>query len=147
MTDALPYNPLDKTNLGASVADALLGRKPRQLNGLKSFDGVGIYALYYRGPFPAYDRLSCLNQDNDPQAPIYIGKAIPEGGRKGGVGTSSSPSKALYRRLKEHAESIRASSNLDVADFVCRFLTVDDIWIPLGESLLILIRKESKHVG
>ncbi len=28
-------------------------------------------------------------------------------------------------------------SNLEVADFRCRYLIVDDIWIPLGESLLI----------
>lgn len=27
--------------------------------------------------------------------------------------------------------------NLDVKDFYCRYLAVDDIWIPLGESLLI----------
>jgi hypothetical protein len=137
MSDAAPYNPLDKTNLGASVADALLGRKPRKLHGLKRFDGVGIYALYYCGGFAPYQRLASLNQGDDPQAPIYVGKAIPEGARKGGVGTAPSSSTALYRRLKEHADSIQASANLDIADFVCRFLTVDDIWIPLGESLLI----------
>lgn len=53
MSDAAPYNPLDKTNLGASVADALLGRKPRKLLGLKRFDGAGIYALslFYQGRF------------------------------------------------------------------------------------------------
>lgn len=136
MSDAVPYNPLDKTNLGASVADALLGRKPRKLHGLKRFDGAGIYALYYQGLFAPYRRLAALNQDDDPQAPIYIGKAIPEGGRKGGA-SDSGLTRALHKRLKEHAESIQATSNLDVDDFVCRFLTVDDIWIPLGESLLI----------
>ena len=136
MSDAAPYNPLDKTNLGASVADALLGRKPRKLLGLKRFDGAGIYALYYQGRFAPYQRLAALNQGDDPQAPIYIGNAIPEGGRKGGAGDSG-PTRALHKRLKEHAESIQATINLDADDFVCRFLTVDDIWIPLGESLLI----------
>jgi len=135
--DGVPYNPLDKTNLGASVADALLGRKPRQLDGLKRFDGAGIYALYYQCTFAPYQRLSILNQGDDPQAPIYIGKAIPEGARKGPGGVEAGRTRALYRRLKEHAESIQATANLNVADFVCRFLTVDDIWIPLGESLLI----------
>lgn len=43
----------------------------------------------------------------------------------------------MHRRLKEHAESIQATASLDVNDFVCRYLTVDDIWIPLGEALLI----------
>ncbi len=45
--------------------------------------------------------------------------------------------KALFKRLNEHAKSIEQASNLDVRDFYCRFLVVDDIWIPLGESLLI----------
>ena len=37
----------------------------------------------------------------------------------------------------EHAESIRAVNNLEVEDFKCRYLVTDDIWIPLGENLLI----------
>jgi hypothetical protein len=40
-------------------------------------------------------------------------------------------------QLKEHAESIEAVTNLKLKHFVCRFLVVDDIWIPPGESLLI----------
>ncbi len=47
------------------------------------------------------------------------------------------PGPALFRRLKEHAESIKNSENLEISDFQCRYLVVDDIWIPLGESLLI----------
>jgi hypothetical protein len=43
----------------------------------------------------------------------------------------------LYRRLREHADSLRATRDLDVNEFRCRYLVVDDIWIPLGESLLI----------
>lgn len=30
-----------------------------------------------------------------------------------------------------------ASGSLNIADFFCRFLVVDEIWIPLGESLMI----------
>lgn len=43
----------------------------------------------------------------------------------------------LYRRLCEHATSIQEARNLELTDFTCRYLLVDDIWIPLGESLLI----------
>ena len=43
----------------------------------------------------------------------------------------------MYNRLAEHAESIQCTKNLDIEDFACRYLVVDDIWIPLGESLLI----------
>ncbi len=138
MTEAAPYDPLDKRNLGASVAEALLGRKPQSLGGLKSFHGAGIYAIYYRGPFGAYKKLAEQNQGDDLFAPIYVGKAIPSGGRKGAVTSGvAAKSRALYLRLREHADSITATANLQIDDFLCRYLVVDDIWIPLGESLLI----------
>mgnify|MGYP000875210356 CR=1 FL=1 len=132
-----PYNPLDTENLGRSVAEALLGRKPTGLQDLPSFEGAGLYALYYQGGHPVYDRLAALNRSADPQAPIYVGKAVPEGARKGGVGTRKASNTALFKRLTEHAESIRVTRDLNLADFSCRFLVVEDIWIPLGESLLI----------
>jgi len=136
--DSPPYNPLDKRNLGASVAEALLGRKPQRLKDLSSFKGAGIYAIYYTGSFDAYQKLAAQNRDGDPTAPIYVGKAIPAGGRKGGSGIAEpTQSKALHGRLKEHAESLAVATNLRIEDFVCRYLVVDDIWIPLGESLLI----------
>ena len=139
-TDA-PYNPLEKINLGASVADALLSRAVLPLADLSPFAGAGIYALYYTGDFHAYERLSKINRLQGPKVPIYVGKAIPEGGRKGGGASLSTelsirPTKALFKRLNEHAESIK-STELSVDDFSCRYLVVDDIWIPLGESLLI----------
>jgi hypothetical protein len=137
MSDQVPYNPLERKNLGASVAEALLGRKPRPLGKLSSFKGAGVYAIYYTGDFPAYQRLAALNRSEDPQAPIYVGKATPAGGRKGATTDSSANTLALFRRLKEHAETIQLAKNLRLEDFSCRFLVVDDIWIPLGESLLI----------
>lgn len=136
MSEPSPFNPLDKRNLGASVAEALLGRKPRPLGELQPFNGAGIYALYYSGPFPAYARLAELNRGPDPQAPIYIGKAIPEGGRKGELVRDVLSTRSLFRRLRDHASSIEATT-LRINDFTCRHLVVDDIWIPLGESLLI----------
>ena len=137
MNDPTPYNPLDKKNLGASVAEALLGRKPQPLDKLPTFHGAGIYAIYYQGDFDAYKRITEQNRDADPVAPIYVGKAIPAGGRKGGVAPEGSKTKALCNRLREHADSVNAARNLDIEDFQCRYLVVDDIWIPLGESLLI----------
>jgi hypothetical protein len=132
----IPFNPLDKKNLGASVAEAMLEQSAQPLSMLSKFIGVGIYAIYYTGDFPAYAPLAARNRDGRFSAPIYVGKAEPEGARKGGdagkVGSTS-----LYKRLREHAKSIMASNNLNIEDFYCRFLVVDDIWIPLGESLLI----------
>jgi hypothetical protein len=66
-----------------------------------------------------------------------VGKAIPKGARKGGISGDLATGTVLHDRLKEHAESIRATANLQIADFYCRYLAVDDIWIPLGENLLI----------
>lgn len=134
------YNPLDKLNLGKSVAEALLKQPAHPLGEIPPFEGAGIYVLYYRGPFPAYAPIAEANQD-EARWPIYIGKAIPSGGRKGASLTASARGRPLFNRLAEHRDSIRdvenAGGNLAVADFQARYLTVDDIWIPLGESLLI----------
>ncbi|MHB0974062.1 MAG: Eco29kI family restriction endonuclease [Thiobacillus sp.] len=135
--DIFPFNPLDKRNLGESVANALLARPVASLNQLQPFTGAGVYAIYYSGDFPAYHEISVRNRGEAWRFPIYVGKAVPAGSRKGGIGLGDSPGQVLYKRLREHLESIEAASNLNVADFGCRFLTVDDIWIPLGESLLI----------
>jgi hypothetical protein len=133
-----PYNPLDKKNLGASVAEAMLGREVHALGKLAEFRGAGIYAIYYTGTFDAYKPVRERNAGGKWQAPIYVGKAVPAGARKGNVGLSSAgETTVLFKRLREHAESIEAASNLNIKDFHCRYLVVDDIWIPLGESLLI----------
>ncbi len=138
MSEQIPFNPLDKINLGSSVAEALLGRKPVALDGLARFQGAGIYALYYVGPFPAYQPLSLRNTGTEGLiAPIYVGKATPAGGRKGASLDTTPKTLALWKRLGEHADSIRSAPTLHIDDFRCRHLVVDDIWIPLGESLLI----------
>lgn len=131
-----PFNPLDKRNLGESVADALLEAPAHPLPP-EPFIGAGVYALYYTGPFLAYRQLAERNREGQFSCPIYVGKAVPAGARKGGLGLGVEHGQALYKRLVEHAESINATENLNLADFCCRFLVVDDIWIPLAESMLI----------
>ncbi|MBI5815985.1 MAG: Eco29kI family restriction endonuclease [Nitrospinae bacterium] len=132
-----PFNPLDKRNLGNSVAEALLLRDVEPLPPVESFDGAGIYVIYYIGDYPAYKQISGKNRKDKYECPIYIGKAVPAGARKGGIGFDQPAGAVLYKRLCEHAESIKSASNLRIEDFLCRYLVVDDIWIPLGESLLI----------
>ena len=132
-----PYNPLDKKNLGVSVADALLARSVEPLHLPDPFIGAGIYAIYYAGDFPLYEPVAEGNRNSLFSSPIYVGKAVPSGARKGGYGLELSPGTALYKRIMEHAESIEQVGNLEVSDFYCRWLAVDDIWIPLGEALLI----------
>jgi hypothetical protein len=130
------YNPLDKLNLGKSVAEALLDLQPDSLGNIKAFDGAGIYAIYYRGDFKPYRAMAERNAKKA-EWPIYIGKAIPSGGRKGAALFSEITGRHLWSRLREHADTVRATKTLDIDDFQCRYLIVDDIWIPLGETLLI----------
>ena len=50
--EVIPFNPLDKRNLGASVAEALVSQPAHALGALKSFFGSGIYAIYYTAHIP-----------------------------------------------------------------------------------------------
>lgn len=132
----VPFNPLAKRHLGESVGQAMLRQAVVPLRDLSAFDGAGIYAIYYTGGFQGYEVIAERNRNQRFGVPIYVGKAVPKGARKGGD-LEATPGKVLYNRLKQHAKSIEEASNLDIADFHCRYLIVDDIWIPLGESLLI----------
>ncbi|MHB8525240.1 MAG: Eco29kI family restriction endonuclease [Candidatus Acidiferrales bacterium] len=132
-----PFNPLDKLNLAESLAEAMLKRPISPLPPEESFGGAGVYAIYYAGTFAPYKPLAYKNRGADPALPIYVGKAVPPGARKGGLGLGANPGTALLKRLKEHAKSIEEAGNLDLRDFSCRYLICDDIWIPLGEALLI----------
>jgi len=132
-----PYNPLDKKNLGKSIKDAILDLEHFPLPPALAFVGAGIYAIYYTGDSEYYRELGAHNRLNRIGIPIYVGKAIPEGGRKGGITEDAYEGNTLYRRLKDHADTIEQAANLELDDFYCRYLTLDDIWIPLGENLLI----------
>lgn len=96
-----PYNPLDKRNLGESVAGAMLKSEIHPLPPEK-FKGAGIYAIYYTGDFEAYKDLSAVNREGKFSRPIYVGKAVPAGARKGGIGLGADPGTALFKRLCEH---------------------------------------------
>ncbi|MBB3318952.1 hypothetical protein FHT77_004861 [Rhizobium sp. BK181] len=132
-----PYNPLDKRNLGNSIRDEILSRDPIAFADIASIKGAGVYVIYYTGDFAPYQRIADKNRDGAFEQPIYIGKAIPKGGRKGGISADSSLGRSLADRLGQHASSIEEASNLKASDFVVRHLVVDDVWIPLGENVLI----------
>ncbi len=131
-----PYNPLEKRNLAKSVCIAMIRQPATPLAEVPVFEGAGIYAIYYVGSFKPYAEIAERNRDGRFSAPIYVGKAIPSGRRKGSS-LEVIAGRALSKRLQEHASSIESAENLALADFAFRKLVVDDIWIPLGESLLI----------
>lgn len=148
MVDAgKPYNPLDRIELGKSVERALLAQPLTPLPPAARFIGAGLYSIYYVGQLPVYRRLAPPVR-RPGEVPIYVGRARPRGARQGLQGgleaTTTEP--VLFDRLREHAQSIEKAEShaqlsglpgLRLADFLCRYLVADDIWVPMGEALLI----------
>ncbi|MGI8643055.1 MAG: Eco29kI family restriction endonuclease [Thermomicrobiales bacterium] len=131
------FDPLDYDNLAKSCVQELMSQGPYALPLPNRFTGAGIYAIFYRGTrnsFPAYSRWAAPEADH----PVYVGKAIPIGGRRG-TPTSAARGSAgpLFARLSEHAGSIEAATNLDIDDFACRFLVMKPVWISLAERFVI----------
>ena len=94
-----------------------------------TIEGPGIYALYYKGKIPEYQPIA------DGSHPIYVGKTVPPGARKGGDGDVKAP--ALRNRLRDHTKSIKAAKNLDLEEFSFRALAVVPVWIVFAEQALI----------
>lgn len=143
---SVSYNPLDQVELGKSVERALLSPDPVSLAPTTSFPGAGVYALYYTGNFAPYRAIAPPAREAG-EIPIYVGRAMPPGGLSGGGGLlPHTTAPVLFNRLRDHARSIRqveryaqemGQTNIRLADFLCRFLVVDDIFVPLGEAVLI----------
>jgi len=126
-----PYDPLDYENLARSVVQGLLEGPEHALPPQNPFEGPGVYAIYYQGGFEGYSRLA----EVCPDSPIYVGKAVPSGARKGGRQGLSG--RELYQRLRQHGGSIEQAQNLHLQDFTCRYLVVVPVWITLAERFLV----------
>lgn len=132
-----PYNPLEKENLAKSIELEILDQKPVPLGAVDDIKGAGIYVIYFSGQFAPYASIRCDLTSASFEIPIYVGKAIPKGGRKGGLTKDSGRGTALRDRLRQHANSVDEVKNLGLEEFWVRHLVVEDIWIPLGENMLI----------
>jgi hypothetical protein len=135
------YDPLDYENLAKSVVQALLAGPPGPLPPPEPFEGSGVYAIYYHGDFAPYARVVRARH----KPPIYVGKAVPTGARKGG--RRSLKGKELYQRLREHSESIGQAQNLNLRDFTCRYLVVVPVWITLAERFLVKHHQPVRNVA
>ena len=91
----------------------------------EDFSGCGVYALYYIGKSHYYKPLYDLNRLEFKQ-PIYAGKAVPSGWRQARKRLASKSPFELYRRLLQHAKSIQQVDNLNIEDFYCRFMILED---------------------
>ena len=127
MTDL--YDPLTYDNLMAGLIVYFERQTRVSLAAVADVRGPGIYALFYRGAYEVYQPISGTS------TPIYVGKAVPPGARKGTTVDVEAP--ALQRRISEHTRSIDEASNLALADFECRYLAVVPVWITLAERFLV----------
>lgn len=133
-----PYNPLEKGALAESIAHAILKSPVRPLSDTSALTGAGVYIIYYMGSLDCYAPVASKTDPDGLGQPIYIGKAIPKGGRKGGLSEdAAAKGTALRDRLGQHFSSVSEANNLNAEDFNYRCLVVDEIWIPLGENMLI----------
>ena len=123
------YDPLTYENLMAGLVVHFERQSRLRLGGITDVPEPGIYALFYDGAFEPYAEITGTEQ------PIYVGKAVPPGSRKGVEVDESAP--ALQRRQNEHVRSLRDAPNLSLADFECRYLALVPVWITLAERFLI----------
>lgn len=102
------------------------------------FAGAGVYALYYAGDFELYEKISRQNKDAAAQ-PIYVGKAVPPGSRTG-MNVRARETTDLFRRLREHTNSVQQIENLDIKDFRSRFMVLSgderDLIVPVESALI-----------
>ena len=126
------YDPLDYGNLTINLVRELMAREAQALPLTERFSGPGVYALFYNGDYAPYAGL----RSPDAKQPIYVGKAVPPGSRKGGTELDTS-TPVLHRRIGEHAASIEGAHNLQIEAFSCRYLVVVPLWITMAERFLI----------
>ncbi len=136
------YDPLDYSSLSEVLARELMRSELIPLADVDRFYGDGVYALFYTGSFPAYRELAEVNRARPGSFPIYIGKASPKTLTGSGLDASRVDDPAAGTRLfdrlsRDHRSSIAQASNLDVADFSCRMLVLNALWVPLAESAMI----------
>ncbi|MCL1910214.1 MAG: Eco29kI family restriction endonuclease [Kiritimatiellaeota bacterium] len=107
----------------------------------ESFVGSGIYALYHIGREGVYKKFGETINRVGYSVPIYVGKAVPSGWRQSRViSENTDKGKSLHTRLAQHAKSITAAKNLELADFACRFMIFEgeaQNMIPSVEAALV----------
>jgi hypothetical protein len=124
----LVFDPSDPHVVGSLIGDTLLQQERAPLGSVDRFYGSGVYAIYYLGPFDAYEPISRTD------TPIYVGKADPEDRYAQDVRDQGD---RLSQRLRDHKKSIEKAENLDIEDFDCRFLVVKTAWQSTAENYLI----------
>lgn len=135
MAESNEFDPLAVENVGVTLAVELLEQPLTDMPPAEPFNGAGIYALYYSGSHDAYTDLCGLDGGRF-KYPVYIGKAAGQSAKQG-FNPNGSGKRKLYGRIVDHARSIEAVDNLDLSEFKCRYLVLNDAYIALAESVMI----------
>ncbi|MGY4993298.1 Eco29kI family restriction endonuclease [Streptomyces sp. 900105245] len=130
-TSPEPYDPLKLENLARSIETQMLQMEPEPITDVQPMFGAGIYAIYYVGHHPLYEPIS-----DDCRTPIYVGKAVHKGGRKGLVSSTENEA-PLWERINEHKTSLEQAYDLDAREFQVRYLVAVDFYVSLAEQLMI----------
>ena len=122
------FNPANPRTVGLFVSIALLAQEREPLGDVKPYYGSGVYAIYFKGDYPAYKPLVRTEH------PIYVGKADPA---VADAKTAEEQQERLARRLRDHAKAIRRADNLNIDHFTCRQLVVASGLQTSAENYLI----------
>lgn len=125
------FDPSNPNYMGRFTAAALLIQPRHPLAEVEKFYGAGVYALYYKGDFTAYEKVS------GKETPLYTGKADPK------IAHSENPTEqgdSLSRRINEHRKSIQLVSGdggISLEDFEVRYLVTASGFQVTAENFLI----------
>jgi hypothetical protein len=127
------FDPSNPNIVGRLIGITMVAQDRKPLAAIERFYGSGVYALYYKGGFPAYAQVS------GKEHPVYVGKADPA---DPGAKTAIEQEDRLYGRLNDHRKSIeKAEGTLLVEDFEYRALVVQSGWQIAAEGYLIHLFK------
>ncbi|MFF3960808.1 Eco29kI family restriction endonuclease [Streptomyces griseorubiginosus] len=118
-------------NLGRSIEAEMLQMHPAPITDVPPMYGAGIYAIYYLGDHELYQPIS-----DGCRIPIYVGKAVHKGGRKG-LAAPVEDQAPLWARINEHRASLEHVHDLNAGDFRVRYLVAVDFFVSLAEQLMI----------
>ncbi len=133
------FNPLSLESIGQGVVYELLKSPVQGLPPDGRFLGSGVYALYYAGESEPYTGFRRFNSPEEEiwSWPIYVGKAVPKGSRKGSTEFTAGRGADIFNRVRQHGRSIQQVTGLEVENFRFRHLVVAPVWIRLAENLII----------
>jgi hypothetical protein len=127
------FDPSNPNVAGRIVGITMIAQDRKPLAALERFYGSGVYAIYYKGNFAAYSRVSKREH------PIYVGKADPADPASK---TATEQGDRLANRLNDHRKNIgKAQTTLRLEDFDYRAIVVQTGWQTAAEDYLIHLFK------